>query len=230
MGDSCILRELSASERPREKFLSLGAKALTTEEILAILLRTGRKGQSVLALARQVISELHDGAYGLNSITPRELQKIKGIGADKAVTVCAAIELGRRLRALSVKRTYRDFSSPQAVASYMMERLRYEPQEHFMAAFLTIKNRLITVASISSGGINSSQAEQRLVFRKAVEANAASIILIHNHPSGDSYPSPEDIKVTKVFMAAGKVMGIPVLDHVVIGDGVYTSLHEENLL
>lgn len=230
MSELTGMQSIPSFQRPRERFLEYGAAALSTEELLAILLRTGCKGTSVLELSEQVIENLHDGAYGLNTITPTSLQKIKGIGADKAVTVCAAIELGRRLSQMAVKKKYADFSSPKAVAQYVMERLRYEMEEHFVAAYLNIKNKLIALETISIGGLTSSLAEQRSVFRKAVEYNAGAIILIHNHPSGDPLFSPEDVRVTRIFMDAGEIMGIPVLDHVVIGDGNYISLTEEGLL
>ncbi len=212
---------------PRERFIEKGAQSVSTDELLAILLRTGYKGKSVLALAKQVIEELQDGAYGLNSITPQRLRRIKGIGKEKAVTICAAVELGRRLGEMAVKQHYADFSSPQAVASYVMERMRYEPQEHFVVALLNAKNKLIKIETISKGGLTASLAEQRMVFRKAVEANAAAMVLIHNHPTGDPTASEEDIGVTRTFVKAGKLMGIPILDHIIIGDGIYTSLCEE---
>lgn len=217
-------------EGPREKFVALGAEGLSNTELIAILLRTGRKGSSVLELAKEVLDSVVDGAYGLNGVSVDQLRKVKGIGRDKAVTVCAAIELGRRLGQLRVKHMYEDFSHPEAVASYVMERLRHERQEHFCAAFLNCKNKLIGLETISIGGLTGSLAEQRSVFRRALEANAARIILIHNHPSGDPNPSDEDIRITRIFKEAGDVMGIPVLDHIIIGDGIYLSLCEESLL
>lgn len=131
---------------------------------------------------------------------------------------------------MRVKHLYEDFSSPKAVAAYAMERLRHEREENFCAAFLNCKNKLIRLETISIGGLTGSLAEQRSVFRRALEANAASLILIHNHPSGDATPSDEDVRITKIFKAAGDVMGIPVLDHVIIGDGIYVSLCEDSLL
>ncbi|MDY3974795.1 DNA repair protein RadC [uncultured Veillonella sp.] len=217
-------------EGPREKFINLGAAGLSTIELIAILLRTGRKGCSVLEMAREVLDSVVDGAYGLNDVTVERLQQVKGIGRDKAVTICAAVELGRRLGQMRVKHLYEDFSHPKAVATYVMERLRHEREEHFCAAFLNCKNKLIRLDTISIGGLTGSLAEQRSVFRRALEANAASLILIHNHPSGDASPSDEDVRITKIFKEAGDVMGIPVLDHIVIGDGIYVSLCEEALL
>ena len=167
-----------------------------------------------------------DGIYGLNRMTVEELVKIKGIGTDKAVTLCAALEMGRRLGELKIKETYEDFSQPFVIAQYVMERLRHEEVEHVWAAMLTSRNKLIQLEHISNGGLVSSLVEQRAVFKKAIACNAAAIILIHNHPSGDSRPSDEDIRLTKLFVSAGQFMGIPVLDHIVIGDNEFTSLSE----
>ncbi len=220
------VKDIEPANRPRERFIAHGAESLQTEELLAILLRTGRRGASVIEVAKEVLEKVSYGAYGLNTITVERLKEVKGIGEDKAVTVCAAIELGRRLSQLKVKHTYPDFSSPQAVAMYVMERLRYLREEQFWLALLTTKNKLIRLEQVSSGGLTSSAAEQRTIFRKAIEGNAAALVLIHNHPSGVSEPSTEDIVVTKILMEAGRIMGIPILDHVIVGDGEFTSLME----
>lgn len=220
------VKDMLPFQRPREKFLEVGSERMAMEELLAILLRTGLKGQSAIDLGKDIIESLPDGVYGLNSITVEDLRKIKGIGRDKAITICAAIELGRRLGELRVKSTYADFSQPYVVAQYVMERLRHEREEHVWVAMLTSRNTLIQMEPISKGGIAASLVEQRTVFRKAIACNAAAMILIHNHPSGDSRPSDDDIQLTKLFVRAGQFMGIPVLDHIVIGDGEFTSLSE----
>lgn len=227
---SLCVKDMFPYQRPREKFVSVGAEHMAMEELIAILLRTGYKGTSALSLAKQVIQFFPDGVYGLNHMTVKELESIKGIGTDKAIALCAAVELGRRLGQLKVKQDYEDFSNPEAVAKYVMERLRHKTEEHVWVALLNAKNKLIKVEEISSGGLTSSYAEQRSVFRRAIACNAAAIILIHNHPSGDSKASPEDIRMTKLFCEAGQVMGIPVLDHVIIGDQEFTSLCSEGLL
>lgn len=220
------VKDMLPFQRPREKFVALGAKQMAMEELLAILLRTGLKGQSSIDLAHTIIDSFTDGIYGLNHMTVDDLVKIKGVGIDKAVTICAAVELGRRLGELKITSTYEDFSQPYVIAQYVMERLRHETEEHVLAAMLTSRNKLIHIETISNGGLTSSLVEQRAVFRKAIACNAAAIILIHNHPSGDSRPSDDDIHVTKLFVSAGQFMGIPVLDHIVIGDGEFTSLSE----
>ena len=194
------VKDMLPFQRPREKFLALGPSHMAMEELLAILLRTGVKGQSAISLASDIVQSYDDGAYGLNRMTVEELIKIKA--------------------------TYEDFSQPFVIAQYVMERLRHEDVEHVWAAMLTSRNKLIQLEHISNGGLVSSLVEQRAVFKKAIACNAAAIILIHNHPSGDSRPSDEDIRLTKLFVSAGQFMGIPVLDHIIIGDNEFTSLSE----
>ena len=194
------VKDMLPFQRPREKFLALGPSHMAMEELLAILLRTGVKGQSAISLASDIVQSYDDGVYGLNRMTVEELIKIK--------------------------ETYEDFSQPFVIAQYVMERLRHEEVEHVWAAMLTSRNKLIQLEHISNGGLVSSLVEQRAVFKKAIACNAAAIILIHNHPSGDSRPSDEDIRLTKLFVSAGQFMGIPVLDHIIIGDNEFTSLSE----
>lgn len=222
--------DLQNYQMPREKFIALGAEAMALEELLAILLRTGRKGASVLEVAHDVVERMDQVVGGLNNATVETLREIEGIGQDKAVTICAAIELGRRLGQMKVKQDWADFSTPEAAANYMMERLRHKQEEHFYVLLLTVKNKLIKPVLISKGGLTSSTAEQRAVFRQAIDANAAAMILMHNHPSGDPTESSDDVRVTKIFARAGEVMGIPVLDHIIIGDGMYVSLLEKGIL
>ncbi len=224
------MRDLPVFQRPREKFLTIGPEAMTTTELLAILLRTGRQGASAIDMAGEVLQSLESGAASLNEASVESLQAIKGIGPDKAVTICAAIELGRRLGQMHVEREYADFGTAQAVAEYIMERLRHLREEHFCGVFLDCRNRLIRWETLSVGGLSGSMAEQRSLFRRALAVNAAAIVLVHNHPSGDPEPSLDDIRLTKVFRKAGVVMGIPILDHIVIGDRTYVSLGDRGLL
>jgi DNA repair protein radC len=228
--DGGIMLDLQNYQMPREKFIALGPEAMALEELLAILLRTGRKGASVLEVAHDVVERMDHVVGGLNNATVETLREIEGIGQDKAVTICAAIELGRRLGQMKVKQDWADFSTPEAAANYMMERLRHKREEHFYVLLLTVKNKLIKPVLISKGGLTSSTAEQRAVFRQAIDANAAAMILMHNHPSGDPTESSDDVRVTKIFARAGEVMGIPVLDHIIIGDGMYVSLLEKGIL
>lgn len=223
---NCSIKDLQPYQRPREKCALLGAEHLEIEELVAILLRTGCKGESALALSRRLIEYFPNGLYELQHISVRELQEIKGIGQDKAVTLCAAIELGKRLREMRILQECIDFSDPAVVAQYVMERLRHQRVEQMWVAFLTCRNQLIRMEMVAQGALSSCVVEQREVFRKALVCNAGHLILIHNHPSGASSPSRRDVEMTRQFIRAGEVMGIDVLDHVIIGDGEYTSLVE----
>lgn len=228
---SAELKKLAPGERPRERFFYHGAAAVSDQDLLAILLRTGTKGQSVLDVSRCILRTLpEENIYYLGETDVRRLCTVKGIGRDKAVTLCAAIELGKRIARQRVKANARDFSSPSTVAEYVMEDMRCLGQEKFSALYVSSKNKLIALRELTSGTLNESLAKARDVFRYALEYNAAAVILIHNHPSGDPTPSKEDIKATQCIAEAGRVMGIPVLDHIIIGDGTYVSLCERGYI
>jgi len=225
------VRHMALCEKPREKFMRQGPKSLTDQDLLAILLRTGIKGHSVLDISREVLRSLpNENVYYLGETSISDLCAIRGLGVDKAVTVCAAIELGKRISRQRVKQSSPDFSSPQAIADYVMEDMRVLPQEQFAAAYLSTKNQLISFQTLTVGTINASLAKSRDVFRYAIRYNAAAIILLHNHPSGDPEPSREDVTVTQRIAEAGRVMEIPVLDHIIIGDGTFVSLCERGYI
>lgn len=225
------VRHMALCEKPREKFMRQGPKSLTDQDLLAILLRTGIKGHSVLDISREVLRSLpNENVYYLGETSISDLCAIRGLGVDKAVTVCAAIELGKRISQQRVKQSSPDFSSPQAIADYVMEDMRVLPQEQFAAAYLSTKNQLISFQTLTVGTINASLAKSRDVFRYAIRYNAAAIILLHNHPSGDPEPSREDVTVTQRIAEAGRVMEIPVLDHIIIGDGTFVSLCERGYI
>lgn len=180
------VRHMALCEKPREKFMRQGPKSLTDQDLLAILLRTGIKGHSVLDISREVLRSLpNENVYYLGETSISDLCAIRGLGVDKAVTVCAAIELGKRISRQRVKQSSPDFSSPQAIADYVMEDMRVLPQEQFAAAYLSTKNQLISFQTLTVGTINASLAKSRDVFRYAIRYNAAAIILLHNHPSGN---------------------------------------------
>ena len=220
---------MEQEELPRERLILFGAGALASRELLAILLRTGIKGKGVLELADEVLEKI-GGLEGVGKMEPETILEIRGIGRDKAIIICAAMELGRRLSERKVRKSYEDFSLPRAVAEYVMDRLRDERQEHFQVAMLDVKNRLLGISNIASGGLSEVYVEVRQVFQEAMKKNAASIILLHNHPSGESSPSVEDKRLTERMVEAGKLMGIPVLDHIIVGDGEYVSFREWGLM
>ncbi len=225
------LYALAKSEKPREKFVAQGAHALTDQDLLAILLRTGTKGHSVLEVSRELLRSMPgENVYYLSEASIADLCAVHGIGMDKAVTICAAVELGRRISKQRVKRNAPDFSTPEAIAEYVMEDMRFLPQEQFAAVYLSTKNQLIAVRTLTIGTLNASLAKAREVFRQAIQYNAAAVVLLHNHPSGDPEPSPEDIAVTQQIARAGDIMEIPVLDHIIIGDGQFVSLCERGYI
>ncbi|SDF21166.1 RadC family protein [Sporolituus thermophilus] len=223
-----LLKELPAEERPREKLLAKGPQALSNAELLAILLRTGTKNQSVMRLAEGLLA-MQDGLAKVSRLTAQELSKIKGIGAAKAVTLVAAMELGKRLASLeAMQRAV--IRSPQDIRDLMMPRLRYETKEHFVALLLSTKNHVLAMPVISVGNLNASLVHPRELFREAINHSAAAVALVHNHPSGDPTPSREDIEITRKMIQAGEILGIAVLDHVIIGDGKYVSLKEKGII
>ncbi|MBC8016875.1 MAG: DNA repair protein RadC [Sporomusaceae bacterium] len=225
-----MIKELPEEERPREKMLSKGAQALSNGELVAILLRTGTKDDSVLRVAERLLKKYEElGVAALASLGPQELSKVKGIGPVKAVTIVAAIELGKRLNGLaSADRPV--IRAPKDAADLLMARLRYEPREHFMILVLSTKNHVLATPTISIGSLNASIVHPRELFREAINHSAAAVILVHNHPSGDPTPSHEDIGITRKLVDAGKILEIPVLDHIIIGDNKYVSLKEKGII
>jgi len=225
-----MIKELPQGERPREKILAQGVQTLSNAELLAILLRTGTKNDSALRIAERLLKKYEElGVAGLASIGPQELIKIKGIGPVKAVTLVSAIELGKRLNGLA-SATKPIIRAPGDVAELLMARLRYEPREHFLLVLLSTKNHVLGTPTISIGSLNASIVHPREVFRAAINHSAAAVILVHNHPSGDPSPSPEDIALTRKFVDVGKIIEIHVLDHLIIGDNKYVSLKEKGII
>ncbi|MDF2928238.1 DNA repair protein RadC [Anaerospora sp.] len=225
-----MMKELPEDERPREKLLAKGPQALSNSELLAILIRTGTANESVMRLAERVLEQFENGGLtALGRLTPREISRVKGIGAAKAVTITAAVELGKRMAMLGAGDKV-IIRSPQDAAWLMMPRLRYEPKELFVAIMLSTKNHVLSTPVISVGCLNASIVHPRELFREAINYSAASVILVHNHPSGDPAPSAEDISLTKKLVEAGHLLDISVLDHVIIGDGKYVSLKEKGIL
>ncbi|MBO8172541.1 MAG: DNA repair protein RadC [Bacillaceae bacterium] len=222
------LKEVPSEERPRERLIENGVERLTNTELIAILLRTGSRHLSAVALAQQVLSR-SGGLRGLFDMSLGELTQLKGIGPAKAVQILAGIELGRRLSRES-RTSGSPLHSPQAVADLLMEDLRYFSKEHFICLFLNTKNRVISRKTIFVGSLNASIVHPREIFKEAIRQSSASIICAHNHPSGDPTPSREDINVTKRLVKAGDIVGIDVLDHIIIGDTSYVSLKEKGYI
>ncbi|MCJ1908696.1 DNA repair protein RadC [Planococcus ruber] len=223
-----MIRDVHAQDRPRERLVNQGAMSLSNQELIAILLRTGTKQESVLHLSNQVL--LHfEHLHHLKDATIEEMTSIKGIGQAKAVQLLAAIELGRRLSSKQTDTKY-TIRSPKDAASYLMADMTSLKQEHFVVLFLNIKNQVMHKQTVFVGSLNASIVHPREIFREAVRRSAASIVCAHNHPSGNPAPSPEDIAVTKRLVEASSIVGIELLDHIIIGDHQFISLNEKGYM
>ncbi len=222
---------MTTTNEIREKMAKYGESTLTDAELLSLLVGNGVKDKSSLDIAKAILDDLpkRNLSY-LPEWEANDFKAVYGIGEKGAGVLMAAIELGKRIAREQVKSSLPDFSTPTAVAHYVMEDMRHLGQEKFCVALLNTKNGLITVKTLSQGTLNMSLAKARDVFKEALRYNAAAIILIHNHPSGNPEPSQEDIVVTKRIASAGDAMEIPVYDHIIIGDGTFTSLSERGYL
>lgn len=205
-----------------------GEKSLNNYELLAIILRTGNKKDDALNLARKIINKDSQGIRYLKDVSIQELCEIDGIGLSKASQIKAALELG--VRVASVKPEKYKVQNPWDIYKYYMESLRYLKKEVFKTILLNTKNEIITHVDISVGTLNSSLVHPREVFIEAIKRSANKIILMHNHPSGSVEPSVEDKNITKRLIECGEVIGIEVIDHIIIGDGIYFSFKENNII
>ncbi|MFC0043057.1 RadC family protein [Metabacillus iocasae] len=228
MDQSLMIKDFPQDERPRERLIQKGAGSLSNHELVAILLRTGTKDESVLQLSNRILNYF-DGLKLLQHATVDEMTNIKGIGDAKAIQIIAAIELGKRIAQLPSEDRY-TIRSPQDGADYMMEEMRILSQEHFVCLYLNTKNQILHKQTIFIGSLNSSIVHPREVYKEAFRRSAASIICLHNHPSGDPTPSREDIEVTKRLKECGDIIGIELLDHLIIGDRKYVSLKEKGYM
>ncbi|HEO8419890.1 MAG: DNA repair protein RadC [Niallia sp.] len=223
--DSMLIRDFPNDERPRERFIKQGPESLANHELIAILIQTGSKNESVLTLANKLLIHF-DGLRLLKDASLDELKAIKGIGTAKAIQLMAAIELGRRVSNLEFTDRY-CIRSPEDAAKYMMNEMRFLSQEHFVCLYLNTKNQVMHKQVVFIGSLNASIVHPREVYKEAFRRSAASIICLHNHPSGDPSPSREDIEVTKRLVECGKIIGIDLLDHIIIGENKFISLKEK---
>ena len=225
------IRELPRSERPYEKCEAYGAGALSDAELLAVILRSGTPTMTSVELAVQILSrsEIYPGLMGLYHASLPELKQISGIGRVKALQLLCIAELSKRMARLTRVSKTELFSSKTA-ACYFMEEMRTLETEHFYAAFLDGSSRLIRAEDVFSGTINMATVSPREVLRQALIYDAASLIILHNHPSGDPTPSPSDRETTRRFLTACEDVGIPLVDHIIIGDNTYMSFVECGLM
>ncbi len=215
MGDGVKIKDLPASERPRERLAALGADALNTAELIAILLRTGLQGVSAIEIGRQLLMKFGT-LTELERATIDQLCETKGIGRDKAIALKSAFTLARRM-AKEMQGDAPMLDNPASIADHLREDNRRYEVEHFQAVLLNVRRKLIRVEAISQGLVDTLLVHPREVFRSAIAANASAIVLVHNHPSGDPTPSEADIRATRDLIRAGHLLKIEVLDHIILG-------------
>jgi len=219
------ITDLPTDERPRERLEKLGPQALSSAELLAILLRAGVPGENAVQVGQRLLDKFGD-LTGLHHAPFEELCQQRGVGAAKATQILAAIELGRRLTLPVESKT---INSPAEAAELVQYEMSGLEQEHLRVIMLDSRNHVLGIAEVYKGSVNSSQVHIGEVFKPAISRNAPAIIVIHNHPSGDPTPSPDDVAVTRAILQAGKLLDIDVLDHMVIGQGRWVSMKERGL-
>lgn len=219
------IKSLPETERPVEKACSRGIETLSNAELLAMIIHTGTKNKSAIGLAEDVLSAFPEGLGGLGACCLQELTALDGIGNTKACRILGAVELGKRIAAAPV-RGRRAISSSDDIAKLFMEDLRYARKEHFKSLLLNAKGDIISIEHISTGELSSTVVHPREVFSMAVRKSAAAVVFVHNHPSGDARPSEGDVETTRRLVDCGSLLGIRVLDHIIIGDGLFSSMRE----
>lgn len=225
------MKQLPEDDRPYEKCKKMGVSSLTDKELMAILLRSGTKECNSLQLSERLFSihPVYKGIDGLPYLSYEQLIKIKGIGQVKALQILCLVELSKRLSLAKTKERLK-LMTPSAIANHYMDAMRYLTKEQLMILSLDSKNCLMKETVLSVGTVNASLVSSREVFLEALRCDAVSIVLLHNHPSGDPTPSDQDISVTKKILQAGKIIGIHLIDHIIVGEHCYTSFFEQGLL
>jgi DNA repair protein RadC len=222
-----MIRDLPQNERPRERLQHIGAPAVATAELIAIILRTGSGGENVLRLAERILHRFGD-LVGIARASLTELQEVRGVGPAKAIEIKAALELGRRLTAQTPEERPR-ITCPSDAANLLMSEMSLLEQEHLRVLLLNTRNEVLRINTVYIGNVNTSVVRIAELFRPAIRENATSLILVHNHPSGDPSPSPEDVRVTREVDKAGKLLNIELIDHIIIGHNRFISLKERRL-
>jgi len=229
LNNSFTVHDLPLSERPRERLSKLGSEALSSQEILALILGRGIKGESVIVTAQKLLSKFGN-LKNLAAASVEELTQIKGIGPAKAAQIKAAFELSKRLEDASEEAPKITVKSPEDAIKAARGQLKGKKKEHFLVLCLDTRNHLINTHKISIGSLDCSIVHPREVFKEAISSSSASVIFMHNHPSGDPTPSEDDIKITKRLVEAGEIIGIEVLDHIIFCERDHLSMKARNLL
>jgi DNA repair protein RadC len=224
------INQWAEDDRPREKLLNKGKGQLSKAELIAILISSGSKDESAVELAKRILNESGNNLAELSRLTVKDLEKFKGIGTAKAISIVAALELGRRRREDDVLENRAKLSSSNDAFNIIYAELSDLGREEFWIILLSRANNLIKKVRISEGGLSGTVADPKIIFRHALENNASNIILAHNHPSNNLQPSQNDIELTKKLVKAGNYLEIAVLDHLIIGSDKYFSFADENLL
>ncbi|MBQ9313587.1 MAG: DNA repair protein RadC [Clostridia bacterium] len=217
-------------ERPYEKFMAFGAERLSDAELLAIIIKAGTKEKAAIELIYELMNHNDYESLGLsflNEVSTSEIQKIKGLGKIKAIQLKAIAEIAKRMTKPADILRYK-IDSPEDAAMLLMEDMRFLKQERLVTILLDSKNTVIKIITNTIGGLNSSVIEAREIFKEPIKCSSAKIIIAHNHPSGNPFPSEKDVQLTKRFYEAGKLFGIELMDHIIIGNGVFASLKKMN--
>ncbi|MDS0528011.1 DNA repair protein RadC [Clostridium sp. SHJSY1] len=228
MDNNLKIMEIPINERPVEKLINFGAETLNNQELLAVILRCGTRGQNILTLSEKILSEVN-GLNGILTITYDEIKKIKGIKTVKASQILALAELFRRFNTLKADSRI-TINSPKDIAEMLMIEMADLNQEVLKLIVLSTKNKIIKVKDVFKGTLNSSLIHPREIYCEAIKSSGASIIICHNHPSGDPNPSEEDINITLRLIECGKIIGINLLDHIIVGNKKYLSLKEKGII
>jgi DNA repair protein RadC len=226
------MKDIPVTERPYEKLEVSGPEMLSNAELLAIIIKSGCKEETSVALAQKVLLKCGEnkGVASLYNLSLEEFKSIKGIGRVKAIQIMAVLELSKRISSSNALDDKISVKSPGDVSKLLMESMRYLKKEVFKLLMLDTKNHIIRQVDVSVGSLNSSIVHPREVFNPAIKACCSSVLLVHNHPSGDPEPSSEDVETTRRLVAAGDILGIKILDHIIIGDGRIISFKERSLI
>lgn len=226
---SLNIKQWAEEDRPREKLILKGRHALSDAELLAIIIGSGTPNESAVELSKKILSLANNNLFLLGNLTLEDLKKVKGIGEAKAISIAAALEIGRRRKESEPPKKVKIDSSKSAY-EYIYQDLSDLPHEEFYVVYLKRSNEVIEKMSLSKGGLAGTVVDVRIILKRAIELQASALVLFHNHPSGNLKPSGADLDITNKIIEAGKFMDISVLDHLIIGHNKYLSLRDENLI